>query len=133
MEFRAKGALPLHIRSISTTLAKTHVLQFHIYNEKASIFFLFLVLNAKGGESIRPVGGLLLCRRSYKKKYLRKTKTEAEPKLPSKELCSTPLDEGMYRLKDEKTNRPMIICVMIITRYEGHKCKSTQAAPCAYK
>jgi hypothetical protein len=53
MEFWAKGALPLHIRSVSITLAKTHVLQLHIYIEKGSQF-PHLVLNAKGGESIRP-------------------------------------------------------------------------------
>jgi hypothetical protein len=39
----------------------------------------------------------------------------------------------MHRLKDKKTNWPMIICVMIVTGCKGHKCKSTQAAPCAYK
>jgi hypothetical protein len=39
----------------------------------------------------------------------------------------------LHRLKDEKTDRPMIICVMIVTSYKGHECKSTQAAPCAYK
>jgi hypothetical protein len=54
MQFQAKGVLPLHIRSVSNTLAQTHVLQFHIYIEKASIFFSILLLNAKGGESIRP-------------------------------------------------------------------------------
>ena len=32
-----------------------------------------------------------------------------------------------------KTDRPMIICIMIVTSYKGHECKSTQAAPCAYK
>jgi hypothetical protein len=31
MEFRAKGVLPLHIRSVSNTLAQTNLLQFHIY------------------------------------------------------------------------------------------------------
>jgi hypothetical protein len=54
MEFRAKGVLPLHIRSVSNTLAQTHVLQFHIYIEKGLKISSFLVLNAKGGESIRP-------------------------------------------------------------------------------
>jgi hypothetical protein len=53
MEFRAKGVLPLHIRSVSTTLAQTHVLQFHIHLKGFKISS-FLVLNAKGGESIRP-------------------------------------------------------------------------------
>jgi hypothetical protein len=60
---------------------------------------------------------------------------EATPKLPSRELrhSDTPSDEGLHRLKDENTDRPMIICVMIVTSYKGHECKSTQAAPCAYK
>ena len=81
------------------------------------------------------VGGMLRRRRSYKKKYLRKINTEATPKLPSRELrhSGTPGDEGLHRLKDEKTDRPMIICVMIVTNYKGHECKSTQATPCAYK
>jgi dihydrofolate reductase len=39
----------------------------------------------------------------------------------------------MHRLKDEKTNWPMVICIMIVIGCKGHKCKSTQAAPCAYK
>jgi hypothetical protein len=39
----------------------------------------------------------------------------------------------MHRLKDEKTNWPMIICVMIVTDCKGYKCKSTQVAPYAYK
>jgi hypothetical protein len=54
---------------------------------------------------------------------------------PSGELrhSDTPWDEGWHRLKDEKTNWPMIICFMIVTGCKGHKCKSTQAAPWAYK
>ena len=32
-----------------------------------------------------------------------------------------------------KTDRPLIICIMIVTSYKGHECKSTQAAPYAYK
>ena len=39
----------------------------------------------------------------------------------------------MHRLKDKKTNWPMIICVMIVTGCKGHECKSAQVAPCAYK
>jgi hypothetical protein len=42
-------------------------------------------------------------------------------------------DEGVNRLKDEMTNRPMIVCVMIVIDYKGHKCNFTQATPCAYK
>jgi hypothetical protein len=81
------------------------------------------------------VGGQLRRRRSCKKKYIWKINTEATSKLPSRELrhSDTPRDEGLHRLKDEKTDRPMIICVMIVTSYKGHECKSTQAAPCAYK
>jgi hypothetical protein len=52
MEFRAKGVLPFHIRSVSNTLAQTHVLQFHIYWKCLKISS-FLVINAKGGENIR--------------------------------------------------------------------------------
>jgi hypothetical protein len=81
-------------------------------------------------QTITRVGGLLRRRRSYKRKHFRKINTEATPKLPSRELRS---DEGLHRLKNEKTNRPMIICVMIVTSCKGHKCKSTQAAPCSYK
>jgi hypothetical protein len=42
-------------------------------------------------------------------------------------------DEGVNRLKDEMTNRPMIVCVMIVIDWKGHKCNFTQVAPCAYK
>jgi hypothetical protein len=82
-----------------------------------------------------PVGGLLRRRRSRKKKHLRKINTEAKPKLSSRELrhSDMPLDEGWHRLKDEKTDWPMIICVMIVIICKGHKCKSTQAVSCAYK
>jgi hypothetical protein len=83
----------------------------------------------------RTVGGLLCRLRSCKKKHLRKINTEAKPKLPSGELqhSDTPWDEGWHRLKDEKTDWPMIICVMIVISYKGHECKSTQVASCAYK
>jgi hypothetical protein len=37
------------------------------------------------------------------------------------------------RLKDEMTNRPMIICIMIVDLCKGHECNSPQAASCAYK
>jgi hypothetical protein len=42
-------------------------------------------------------------------------------------------DEGVNRPKDEMTNKPMIVCVMIVIDCEGHQCNFTQAAPCAYK
>jgi hypothetical protein len=42
-------------------------------------------------------------------------------------------DEGVNRPKDEMTNKPMIVCVMIVIDCEGHKYNFTQAAPCAYK
>jgi hypothetical protein len=81
------------------------------------------------------VGGLLHRRRSCKKKHLRKIDTEATPKLPSRELrhSDAPRDEGLHRLKDKKTDRPMIICVMIVTSCKGHECNFIEAAPCVYK
>jgi hypothetical protein len=81
------------------------------------------------------VGDLLHRRRSCKKKHLRKISTKVTPKLPSRELqhSDTPWDEGLHRLKDEKTDRPIIICVMIITSCKGHKCNFDRAASRAYK
>jgi hypothetical protein len=87
-----------------------------------------------------PVGGLLHRRRSFKKKHLRKISTEANiarrytPKLPSRELrhSNMPWDEGLHRLKEEKTNRPMVICVMIVTSCRGYKCNFDRAASRAY-
>jgi hypothetical protein len=38
-----------------------------------------------------------------------------------------------HRLKDEMTNQPMIICIMIVDLCKGHECNSPQAASCAYK
>jgi hypothetical protein len=62
MEFRANGVLPLHIRLVSNTLAQTHVLQFHIYTEKASKFLHFWCLMPKGetvlGQSKRTAPAL---------------------------------------------------------------------------
>jgi hypothetical protein len=42
-------------------------------------------------------------------------------------------DEGVNRLKDEMTNQPMIVCVMIVIDCKGHSCNFIQAAPYAYK
>jgi hypothetical protein len=42
-------------------------------------------------------------------------------------------DEGVNRLKDEMTQRPMVFCVIIVVDCKRHKCNYTQAAPCAYK
>jgi hypothetical protein len=72
------------------------------------------------------VGSLLHRRRSFKKKHLRKISTKASiarrytPKLPSRELWHSdmPCYEGRHRLKEEKTNRPMVICVMIVTSWK---------------
>jgi hypothetical protein len=38
-----------------------------------------------------------------------------------------------HRLKDEMTNRPMIICIMIVDLCKGHECNSPQAVSYAYK
>jgi hypothetical protein len=81
------------------------------------------------------VGDLLRRRRSCKKKLLRKISTEVTLKLPFRELrhSDAPWDEGLHRLKEEKTDRPMIICVMIVTSCKGHKCNFKRAASRAYK
>jgi hypothetical protein len=42
-------------------------------------------------------------------------------------------DEGVNRLKDEMTNKPMIVCVMTVIDCKAHKCNFAQAASCAYK
>jgi hypothetical protein len=42
-------------------------------------------------------------------------------------------DEGVNRLKDEITNRPMVDCAMIVIDCKGYKCNFTQAAPYDYK
>jgi hypothetical protein len=39
----------------------------------------------------------------------------------------------LHRLKEEKTDQSMIICVMIVTSYQGHKCNFDRVASCAYK
>jgi hypothetical protein len=76
-------------------------------------------------------GGLLRCRRSHKKKHLRKIDIEAKPKLPFKRASEAYFQ--MHRLKDEMTNRPMITCIMIVIIYKGLECNFSQAASCAYK
>jgi hypothetical protein len=42
-------------------------------------------------------------------------------------------DEGVNRLKDEMTNKPMIVCVIIVIKYKGHECNFTWAVSRAYK
>jgi hypothetical protein len=42
-------------------------------------------------------------------------------------------DEGLNRLKDELTKRPMMFCVIIVVDCKGHKCNFAQVASCAYK
>jgi hypothetical protein len=57
------------------------------------------------------------------------------PKLSPRKLrhSDRSQDEGVNQPKDEMTNKPMIVCVMIVIDCEGHKCNFTQDAPCAYK
>jgi hypothetical protein len=95
----------------------------------------YLSVKLKASPSFMHVGVMLRRWSSCKKKHLWKINTEAKPKLPSGELrySDTPWDEGWHRPKDEKTDWPMLICVMIVISYKGHECKSTQAASCAYK
>jgi hypothetical protein len=44
-----------------------------------------------------------------------------------------PRDEGLHRLKDEKTDQSMIVCVMFIVSYQGNECNFDRAASRAYK
>jgi hypothetical protein len=44
----AKGTLPLHIRSVSTLFASTHVLNFYILDVKAFNFLYFWSLMPEG-------------------------------------------------------------------------------------
>ena len=69
------------------------------------------------------------------REHLRQILSGAASKLSPIKLrhSDMPQDEGVNRLKDEMTNRPMIVCVMIVIDCKGHKCNFTQAAPCAYK
>jgi hypothetical protein len=60
---------------------------------------------------------------------------KAMPKLSPIKLWHSDMsqDEGVNRLKDEMTQRPMVFCVIIVVDCKGHKCNYTQVAPCAYK
>jgi hypothetical protein len=60
---------------------------------------------------------------------------KAVPKLSSIKLRHKWMsqDEGVNRLKDEMTNRPVIACIMIVRICKGHECNFSQATPCAYK
>jgi hypothetical protein len=53
------------------------------------------------------------------------------PKLSPIKLRHSDLsqDEEVNRLKDEMTNKPMIVCVMIVIDCKGHKYNFTQVHP----
>jgi hypothetical protein len=59
------------------------------------------------------------------------TKVDAVLKLRARVLWLN--DRKRNRLKEEKIDRPMIICVMTLTSCKGHKCNFDRAASCAYK
>jgi hypothetical protein len=42
-------------------------------------------------------------------------------------------NKGSHRLKDRKTDWPMIICALIVIGCKGHECNFAQAASYAYK
>jgi hypothetical protein len=96
----------------------------------ASLIRSIFIELAKGS-----VGGMLRHRRSCKKKHLRQILSKAVPKLSPIKLRHSHMsqDEGVNRLKDEMTNRPMIACIMIVSICKGHECNFSQAASCAYK
>jgi hypothetical protein len=80
------------------------------------------------------VGGMLRRRRSCKKKHLRQILSKAVPKLsPIKLRHSDMSQDGVNRLKDEMTNRPVIACIMIVSICKGHECNFSQAVSYAYK
>jgi hypothetical protein len=78
---------------------------------------------------------MLRRRRSCKKKHLRQILSKAVPKLLPIKLRHSDMsqDEGVNRLKDEMTNRPVITCIMIVRICKGHECNFSHAAFCAYK
>jgi hypothetical protein len=59
------------------------------------------------------------------------TKVDAVPKLRARVLRLN--DRKRNQLKEEKTDRPMIICVMTVTSCKGHKYNFDWAASHAYK
>jgi hypothetical protein len=81
------------------------------------------------------VGGMLRRRRSCKKKHLRQILSKAVSKLLLIKLRHRDMsqDEGVNRLKDEMTNRPVITCIKIVSICKGHECNFSQAESCAYK
>jgi hypothetical protein len=87
------------------------------------------------------VGGLLLHRSFFKQKHLRWDDMHADitrtymPKLQPRKLRhnDAPWDEGWHRIKEEKTVQSLIICVMFVICYQGHKCNFDRAASRAYK
>jgi hypothetical protein len=70
-----------------------------------------------------------------RRKHLRQILSKAVPKLSSIKLRHGGMsqDEGVNRLNDEMTNRPMIACIMIVSICKGNECNFSQAASCAYK
>ena len=86
-------------------------------------------------EELPGVGGMLHRRRSCKKKHLWQILSKAVSKLSSIKLQHSGMsqDEGVNRLKDEMTNRPVIACIMIVSICKGHECNFSQATSCAYK
>jgi hypothetical protein len=75
------------------------------------------------------------------KKQLWQDSTKADttrryaPKLRPRELRHNdmPWDEGLHRVKEEKTDQSMIICVTFIVSYQGHECNFDRTASRAYK
>jgi hypothetical protein len=57
-----------------------------------------------------------------------------KPKLLPKELRHSDMlqDEGLHRLKEEKTNQYIIVCVVFIDICRGHECNFDLAASRAY-
>jgi hypothetical protein len=71
--------------------------------------------------------------RSQKRKDTSPTLHEEELDQEIRDLEAIHQQVQRKKKKNASSNWPMIIYVMIVTGCKGHECKSTQAAPCAYK
>jgi hypothetical protein len=69
------------------------------------------------------------------REHLRQILSGAAPKLSLIKLRHNDRsqDDGVNRLKDEMTERPMMFCVIIVIDCKEHKCNFTQVVPYAYK
>jgi hypothetical protein len=145
-KFSAKCQLPFHHTNGAIMIATpggrvaTYQINRQVPIKLGSIIFRSTLLIMRL-ESMDIVGGILLRWRSFKQKHLRQDDMHADitrrymPKLQPRKLRhnDAPWDEGRHQLKEEKTIQSLIICVMFVICYQGHKCNFDRATSCAYK